>query len=272
MRLQIFDVEHGACALLTSDDNKRIMFDCGHNSDTGWRPGSYLKSEGISLLELLHVTNYDEDHASGADDLFDKIDVRWLVRNQSVSTAILKKLKSDAGMGKGIDRLCYEIDNTFTGGSGGAATFPSFAGLEERTCFYNGYPLFDDENNLSMAVFLKCHGICVMFTGDLEKEGFAELLKQEGFRQALRQTNVYIASHHGRESGCSDEVARLLTNCYFVVISDKGYAHDTQRTIPFYYNIAKGGPFRDEGSRYVLTTRNDGRIGFEFRADGWGAY
>ena len=205
------------------------------------------------MLESLHITNYDEDHASGANDLFDKVDVRWLMRNKSVSTAVLRKLKSDTGMGKGIDRLCQEIDNTFTASSGGTLTFPNFAGLEEREYFYNNYPLFDDENNLSMAVFLKCHGRGVMFTGDLETKGFAELLKQESFKQALRKTNVYVASHHGRESGCSDEVAALLTSCYYVVISDKGYAHDTQKTIPFYRAMAKGGPFRDQGDRYVLT-------------------
>lgn len=271
MRIQFFDVEHGACALLTSDDGKRMMFDCGHNSDTEWRPGTYLKGEGISRLELLNVTNYDEDHASGAVDLFDNIDVRWLMRNMSVSTSVLKRLKSDTGMGRGISRLCQEIDLRFTGGGGGASVFPDFAGLEERKNFYNSYPLFDDENNLSMAVFLRCRGRGVMFTGDLEKAGFAQLLKREDFRQALRQTNVYVASHHGRESGCSDEIAALLTNVYYVVISDKGYVHETQRTLPFYRKIAKGGPFRGE-TRHVLTTRRDGRIGFNFTAENWHPY
>lgn len=42
MQLQIFDVEHGACALLTADNGTRLMIDCGHNATTGWRPGSYL--------------------------------------------------------------------------------------------------------------------------------------------------------------------------------------------------------------------------------------
>ena len=63
-----------------------------------------------------------------------------------------------------------------------------------------------------MALFLKCHGIGVMFTGDLEKAGFAELLKRQDFSDALRATHVYVASHHGRENGCSDAVAALLTN------------------------------------------------------------
>jgi hypothetical protein len=47
MHLQIFDVEHGACALLTCDNGARLMIDCGHNSTTGWYPGDYLASLGI---------------------------------------------------------------------------------------------------------------------------------------------------------------------------------------------------------------------------------
>jgi beta-lactamase superfamily II metal-dependent hydrolase len=272
VRLQIFDVEHGACALLTADNGARLMIDCGHNARTGWKPGTYLRQQDVSELEMLAVTNYDEDHVSGADDLFDRIDVKWLWRNTSVSGTTLKKLKSEDGMGPGIERLAREIDNVFTGsGSGQPAPQPTFDGSSERTCFYNGYPVFDDENNLSMAVFLKCHGVGVMFTGDLEKAGFTQILKNYAFRQALQATNVYVASHHGRENGCSDDVAALLTSVFYVVISDKGYAHETQRTLPFYRQIARGGPFRDE-QRRVLTTRNDGRIGFNFTAGGWGPY
>src|SRR5262245_4051816 len=94
----------------------------------------------------------------------------------------------------------------------------SFVAGTQRTCLYNRYPVFQDENNLSMAVFLSCHGTGVMFTGDFEKPGFTELLKGENFRQALPSTNLYVASHHGRESGCSEEVAALLTNVSYVVI------------------------------------------------------
>ena len=273
MQLQIFDVEHGACSLLTADNSTRFMIDCGHNSDTGWKPGTYLRQQNISTLEMLAVTNYDEDHASGANDLFDKIDVKWLWRNKSVSTATLKYLKSDAGMGWGIERLCKAIDNVFTGcGPSEALPLPTFQGLNERTCFYSSYPQFDDENNLSMAIFLSCHGRGVMFTGDLEKPGFVALLKNEDFKRALKSTNVYIASHHGRESGCCEEVAALLTNVYYVIISDKGYEHETQNTINFYREVAKGGPFRNEGTRHVLTTRNDGRIGFNFSPESWWPY
>lgn len=203
MDLKIFDVEHGACALLTCDNDARLMIDCGHNGSTGWRPGTYLKGEGVTTLETLAITNYDEDHVSGIADLCDNIDVRWLLRNKSVSTTILRGLKSEDGMGPGIDRLVSEIDYTFTGD--GSSPRPTFTGLN-RKVFYHDYPKFDDENNLSMVLWLQCHGRGVLFPGDLETDGWLELLKQGGFRDALAATDVLIASHHGRENGCCDEI------------------------------------------------------------------
>jgi beta-lactamase superfamily II metal-dependent hydrolase len=270
MRLQIFDVEHGACGLLTADNNTRLMIDCGHNVTTRWKPGTYLKGEGIGVLDMLGITNYEEDHASGSQDLFNNVHVGALWRNESVSSANLRKLKSEYGMGPGITRLCSAMD-IYNQAPTPSSPLPVFQSLGQRLSFCNSYPSFDDENNLSMAIFLQCHGVGVMFTGDLEKAGFEELLKNQDFRHALQATRVYVASHHGRESGCSDKVARLLTGVYYVVISDKGYEHETQNTMDFYRAVANGGPFREE-QRRVLTTRNDGRIGFEFTLKTWGPY
>jgi beta-lactamase superfamily II metal-dependent hydrolase len=266
MRLQIFDVEHGACALLTADNNTRLMIDCGHNASTGWKPGTYLEQQGITTLDMLAITNYDEDHASGANNLFDKIDVKWLKRNPTVSASTIKKLKSDDGMGLGIERLVKELSSNFTVSA--STSPPVFDGLEQRL-FYNSYPTFEDENNLSLALFLKCNGIGVMFTGDLEIAGFKELLKNKAFKQTLSETRIFMAPHHGREGGCCEEAIPFLNNVTYVVISDKGYKHETQKTMPFYSQIAKGGPFGDK-TRKVLTTRNDGRIAFDFSPNSWG--
>ena len=115
MWLQIFDVEHGACALLTADNHTRMMIDCGHNGTTGWKPGSYLLQQGIRDLEMLAITNYDEDHASGSADLLDKVNVAWLLRNASVTGSTIKMLKGEDGIGSGIDRLVYAIDHVFNG-------------------------------------------------------------------------------------------------------------------------------------------------------------
>lgn len=268
MDLKIFDVEHGACALLKCDDNTTMMLDAGHNASTGWKPGWYLKSQKIQRLDMLTITNYDEDHVSGIENLFEEVSVGWLWRNKSVSTVTLKHLKSEDGMGTGIDRLCHAIDHIFTGD--GTSPQPGFQGLY-REAFHNQYPTFEDENNLSFVVHLNCHGVGVLFTGDLEKAGWIELLKQQKFREMLPKVRVLIAPHHGRESGCCEEAMQLCTSLNYVVISDRGYQYDTQKTIPFYTRFAAGGPFRGQ-TRKVLTTRSDGEIPFTFTPNGWGPY
>lgn len=266
MQLQIFDVEHGACALLTCDNGTRLMIDCGHNGTNQWYPGTYLRRQGVEYLEMLAVTNYDEDHVSGLPNLLANVDVGWLSRNKSVSPETIEDLKSGTGMGKGIEALVG-----MARGYTGSGEPPVFQGLERKK-FWNSYPDFDDENNLSMVLHLRCNGIGVLFPGDLEEAGWLKLLERQDFRAAVADTKVLLASHHGRESGiCEDLFDRYRCSPYYVVVSDKGYMYDTQETIPYYRSKARSGPFRDE-TRHVLTTRNDGRIGFTFDPGSWGAY
>jgi beta-lactamase superfamily II metal-dependent hydrolase len=117
MDLKIFDVEHGACALITCDNNTRIMIDCGHNASTGWYPGTYLRQQGIGRIEMLTVSNYDEDHVTGIRNLTDNVVLASLTRNPTVSAAAIRHLKSEDGMGNGIAHLTNCIEKLFTGPS-----------------------------------------------------------------------------------------------------------------------------------------------------------
>jgi hypothetical protein len=48
MILKIWDVQHGACAMLTHRsmhgiEGRLAMIDSGHNHDTGWKPSTSIK-------------------------------------------------------------------------------------------------------------------------------------------------------------------------------------------------------------------------------------
>jgi hypothetical protein len=60
MFLEVFDVEHGACALITTSNGKRVMIDCGHNAATNWRPGSSNAQAALLLVEILGVIVHPE--------------------------------------------------------------------------------------------------------------------------------------------------------------------------------------------------------------------
>ncbi|MEF8758754.1 MAG: hypothetical protein V5B36_03225 [Candidatus Accumulibacter sp. UW25] len=266
MDLTIFDVEHGACALLTCDNGIRMMIDCGHNSSTGWRPGTYLRQQGVTSLDMLAVTNYDEDHMSGLPNLSENVSIQRLLRNKSVSPNTLKYLKSEDGMGVGIAELA-NMATTYT--------LPAdplhMPGVQYQT-FHLNYPEFDDENNLSLVIALSLHGIGFLFPGDLETRGWNTLLaRDEAFRNAVAKTHVLVASHHGRENGiCPDLFSKYGCSPFWIVISDKGYMHDTQETIPFYSQHTQGATFRGN-KRKVLTTRKDGVIRFWLSDGKWDA-
>jgi beta-lactamase superfamily II metal-dependent hydrolase len=220
-----------------------------------------LRQRGVTNLEYLYVTNYDEDHVSGINDLLDSVHVEWIFRNGSVSPHVIQRLKSTDGMGAGIERLVHTLTNVHTISSV-SATLPVLAGVRV-SLFNNPYPMFQDENNLSMVVHLDCHGVGIMFTGDMETVGFAPLLKDPVFVDRLKRTSVFVAPHHGRMSGCCDDVSRLCRP-YYVVVSDKEHMYDTQQTNAHYGNMALGGEFRGS-ERRVLTTRKDGTISIDVR-------
>ena len=269
MILEVFDVEHGACALITTSNGRRVMIDCGDNTTTGWQPGAFLRGRGISFLDELIVTNYDEDHVSGYRNLRQNVTVNVLRRNGAVTPAMIRTLKSTDGMGPCIEALITSIEGTFTGGPPmpthnhfGDTTFADFRN------FPGTPPLgFDDENNLSLVMFVKCGSHTILFPGDMEKAGWAALLNYSTFRNNLSMVTLFVASHHGRESGYCEEVRNLCPNINAVIISDKKMGHQSQETVDRYRSYAKGFNYFGD-NRHVLTTRRDGTMRFTIPGTG----
>ena len=184
MILEIFDVEHGACALITTSGGKHILIDCGDNTSTGWEPGTALRARGITSLERLIVTNYDEDHASGFANLYRNVAIFGLQRNAQVSAELLHHLKREDGMGTGIANLAGVFSN-FNG-----PPLPAVVDDVTIAAFSNqpGVPPFGfgDENNLSLAVFVSCGVHRIIFPGDMVKAVGARSCKTHGFCSSSR--------------------------------------------------------------------------------------
>ncbi len=267
--LQIFNVEHGACALLTSmvpGGYKRLLIDCGHNATTGWYPGEHLRALGVTFLEQLVITNYDEDHVSGFPNLLQQgIYVDWILRNPTVAPQTIARLKTEDGMGNGIHALVNALGNFGPPTAGNAP--PQYPGVQLES-FFNPYPVFDTENNLSLVLYLNIHGFSFMFPGDMECDGFEHLLATNPrFRTVVPSLDILVASHHGRENGvCAEMFDVWACRPKLVVISDDYMQYDTQETVAYYANKCSGiQGFRVPGVRKVLTTRSDGDITFTFQ-------
>jgi hypothetical protein len=113
-----------------------------------------------------------------------------LFRNPTVAPGTIRYLKSEDGMGLGIERLIWSMENWFTGGPPAYQDF----GDTVFTGYWNHYglfpPDFDDENNLSFVLFVTCGAHKIIFPGDMERAGWLALLKNPSFVAELAAVNV----------------------------------------------------------------------------------
>ena len=255
MRFTIHDVGHGFCAHFQHDNGNVMLWDAGHKPLPEIRPSYFLRSQGITVIHYFFVTNYDEDHISDLPSLRDSFEICILTRNKSIDAGQLLRLKLASGpITPAMSSLLSMID-TYTHP---VSSPPDFSRIEWTTFSNRFQSDFNDTNNLSLVTFLHSPVIDVVIPGDLETAGWLKLLENARFRQHLQRTKVFIASHHGRESGycnrvfdyCSPEV---------VVFSDSRVKHATQEMANTYGRHASGITFNGR-VRSVLSTRADGTL------------
>jgi beta-lactamase superfamily II metal-dependent hydrolase len=254
VEIRIFDVAHGFCACLIADNGNVMLFDCGHNQETGFQPSTWLAAHGCTRIDHLIIQNFDQDHVSDLPNILARIPVTVLFRNPSFTPEQLSAIKIRSGPLTAAMQAAIAMHQTYVYP---IQNPPSFPNIDFQT-FWNPYPTFTDTNNLSLVSFVKYDGMGIIFPGDLEDAGWTELLKNSLFQSQLAETNIFIASHHGRTTGYCAEVFKHC-NPDIVLISDKEIIHDTQEQDYSAHATGllwNGGPEK----RFVLTTRKDGMV------------
>jgi hypothetical protein len=238
MKIEIFDVEHGQCALVTADDGEHMLIDCGHNATSGWRPSEMLAARGIRRLNTLAISNCDEDHMNDLNNVAEyllsddrqMVNIRYLNHNSDITPDVIRQMKEPHALTNCMQWLCWLVPKF--SGPGGVA-FPTFG---RGTCamYRNTYPLALDDptepgfsNNMSLVTFLHLGDIHIVFPGDLEPKGWRLLLANANFQAELERVNVFVASHHGRSTGYFAEVFGFC-NPKVIIVSDGSVGYNTQ--------------------------------------------
>lgn len=255
MRFTINDVGHGFCADLHHDNGNVMLWDCGHKSNPENRPSTFLRARGISTVSRLFVTNYDEDHISDLPNLRRNLEIESLNRNKSITIEQLRRLKLQSGEISEAMQSLLDMMGQYTSP---VTEEPAFPGVAYHTFMHDYGNEFDDTNNISTVTFLELPKLSVVIPGDLETKGWQEYLGNIDFCRLLKKTQIFIASHHGRENGYCRDVFELCKPAA-VVFSDGPKKHATQEMAQTYANHASGLQFKGT-TRYVFTTRKDGPI------------
>ena len=216
----IFDVGHGFCAYAVTPSGSNILFDCGYDNDLQFYPSRYFKDRKITYIERLTLSHFDQDHVCDLPSLREVVAFGEIMRNATVPVDFVKAEKRKTG---GISTAMASAIQMHQDWTHLRVSPPDWGGVEITT-FSNPYPTFSDMNNLSLVTFLKYQNSGIVIPGDLEAAGWAELLKKPSFQQCLKDTNIFIASHHGRSAGYCEDVFDYCTPD-LIILSDKGIVH-----------------------------------------------
>lgn len=270
MKIEIHDVDHGGCAVVTSPAGHRLMLDCGLCADRRWFPSIAYSGQRIDTLMLM---NLDEDHCEDLPYLWQNCPIGAIVSNPTVDQFALRAMKAECGMREGV-ATAADILAKFGPGFLGDWSY-EHGGIDWHV-FWNRYGVdFNDTNNLSLAAFIRFGRFTILFGGDLERAGWRRLLSIQSFREKLATVNVYVASHHGRENGCCEEVFEICRP-ELVIFSDGRKQHGTQETRDWYASRTIGIPDYTKPAgllgihpvRKIMTTRRDGTITVNLATDG----
>jgi beta-lactamase superfamily II metal-dependent hydrolase len=267
MDIRIFDVEHGDCVLILSRENEAVLVDCGYNTTTGWRPSKGLSEQGFGERRRLHhliITHPDQDHLSDLPEVIDKFNPLHVWQHPQLYVSKLADLK--ATLSKAQE--AYLSQKKTPAGLQPAEAARAFRTMELRQ-FYLPVGSVRDVNDLSLVSFITEDGFTVCLPGDLTARGWKLHLPNKAFQYMLRETNLLVASHHGRPTGYYGGVFEFLSP-KLIVISDKEQVKVrivTQRAP--YREHARGVKMPDGSFRRVLTTRGDGRIRVLIKEGKW---
>jgi len=118
-------------------------------------------------------------------------------------------------------------------------------------------------NNSSINIVFRWNTFKIYIGGDLGTSALEKTINTNKFSLEAKNTDLYIAPHHGHKQGFSWEWPQNLGKPYLSLIS----VQDRDSNIAQGYStpeFAKGWEF-NKSTRYMLSTRNDGTIHVNMR-------
>ena len=188
------------------------MVDCGGDDpETAADIASqYLLSQGISRLDALLLTHYDQDHAGGVPALLSRIPAQTVYLPVDSEKSALQQTVTAAA---GENAVWIGEDTALSMAGGGIKLYPAAADATER----------------SMCILFQLGNYDILITGDRDLAGERQLVETA----ALPDIEILVAGHHGSKQATSLELLHS-TMPEVVVISvskDNSYGHPAQELL-----------------------------------------
>ncbi|MBB6445960.1 DNA internalization-related competence protein ComEC/Rec2 [Bacillus benzoevorans] len=177
----------------------------------------FLKSKGVTVIDKLIITHGDQDHAGGAPAVLKEVKVKELVlpdvreRNDLVNRMIQLAKKQQIPL-----KFVHDGERW----KSGDYLFQIISPEADST---------SEGNDGSIVLFAEIGGLKWLFTGDLEEEGEARLMR----KYPALKADVLKAGHHGSHSSTSEAfVAQLSPHIAVISVGKHNrYGHPSEEVI-----------------------------------------
>ena len=180
--------------------NKIMLIDAGNNED-GKNIVKFLKDKGISKLDYIVGTHYDEDHIGGLDDIIENFDIgKFYLSNGGElgpNYYNLEKAAKKKNLAITIPKVGDKID---------------FADVDMEVMAASKFDGKND-NNASIVIQAKYGSRKYLFMGDLEK--------QEEAKRKWNEVDVLKAGYHGSNTSSTQEFLNQVKPKYVFVSAGK---------------------------------------------------
>ena len=180
--------------------NKTMLIDAGNNED-GKNVVKFLKDKGISKLDYIVGTHYDEDHIGGLDDIIENFDIgKFYLSNGGElgpNYYNLEKAAKKRNLTITIPKVGDKID---------------FGDVNMEVMSASKFDGKND-NNASIVIQAKYGSRKYLFMGDLEK--------QEEAKRKWNEVDVLKAGHHGSNTSSTQEFLNQVKPKYVFVSAGK---------------------------------------------------
>lgn len=264
--VKFWDVKHGHATYIKTPNGRHIVIDLGIGTFSGsnefFSPLLHLKDVyGVKTIDYCIITHPHMDHI---DDImnFRSLSPKTLLRPKHIPEEALLSGARSFELPKINEYI--SIDNSYNQpvertAFNHRANPDNWGGLKIST-FHPKNCAVSNLNNQSIVTVLEYADIKIVIPGDNEAASWNELLQDNEFGDKIRNADIYLASHHGRESGYHEEIINII-NPRLTIVSDSKYHEnsniDRYRKKSRGWKVYKG----DVGiTRRTLSTYNDGVI------------
>ncbi len=187
-RVTVLDVGQGQCVILQAR-GRTFVVDCGgtEKEAAGEAAARYLLTQGITRIDGLVITHYDDDHISGVPHFLSRMEADALYLPLIEDEPMCRELGS---LGKRVFYVEQDLIITWE---------------DVRISVFA--PVMEGKSNESgLSVLFTVGKYDTLITGDMSISGEWQLLKKRG----LADIELLIAGHHGSKHSTGDALLNIL--------------------------------------------------------------